>query len=255
MKPQNTSRLHQAGGDEGGCTGCQGNETNSRGLHVHVRWCVRASVCVVTRGGRKRGGPTGQKGGRSDCENCVVVPRSASDACLEMMTSPRLGRVGPGEPPPTPRRNAAGPQGRGRRLAITCRAGSGTCSLGCLGKTVPGQRRRGKSSTHGGVTQRRLVAGSCIIAVHVFLVFFFSPLRRKLRAGNVEGKVGIPVRSVSSRFMKLVSVLEGKSPSFPELKQAGRFGVGLVSKSPDGSSADLRLHTDRVCKGAVNQHL
>lgn len=56
-----------------------------------------------------------------------------------------------------------------------------------------------------------------------------SPLRLKLRTVKVaEGKVGIPVCSVSGGFMKTVTALaslERKVLTFPELKQPKRFGA------------------------------
>lgn len=105
-----------------------------------------------------------RKGGRSDCENCVVVPRSSANGCLETITSLRFGlQALPGRVQPELTATTlecsrlSGPGGGG---GVSRHMQS---RFSYLQLRLPGQKKRGNSSRASNITQRRLIAGNCII--------------------------------------------------------------------------------------------
>lgn len=114
-------------------------------------------VCVVREARRA----DWRKGGRSDCENCVVVPRSSTNGCLQTITSLRFG------PQALPGR--VQPELTATTLECSLLSGPGGVSrhmqsrFSYLQLRLPGQKKRGNSSRASNITQHRLIAGNCIM--------------------------------------------------------------------------------------------
>lgn len=106
--------------------------------------CARVLVCVSPVVADKRSGEGRlAKRGRPDCENCVVVQDPALDAAEERLhhrgSVCRRCQAGSSQSSaPPPRLSGLG------GLAITGRGALGTCSFGCLGSSVTGQKIRGE---------------------------------------------------------------------------------------------------------------